>query len=76
MTARSPKSKFIAQITFSVAIEEIGSQVTVGGMTIEEAKQAAKFYTSQDKGVSHIQIKENKKTYPEFEWVDVLSYNE
>ena len=71
MTTRSPKNKFIAQITFSSAINGIGSQITIGGMTIEDVKAKAKFYISQDNGISHVQIKENVKIYPEFEWVNI-----
>ena len=46
-------------------------------MTLEGAKHEAKFYTNQaqknNTGCTVV-IKENKKTYPDFDWVEVETY--
>lgn len=47
-------------------------------MNIEDVKQRVKFYTEQakkkNKTSSTVVIKENKKVYPEFEWVVIERY--
>jgi len=45
-------------------------------MTVEELKNGIKFYTNQSKSECNIRIQENKKTYPEFDWVTIEEYNE
>ena len=76
-TAHSPKNTFIAQINYNRPLSEIGSSSRVGAMTLEGAKHEAKFYTNQAKKNNTgctVVIKENKKTYPDFDWVEVETY--
>ena len=78
MKTKSPKNKFFADITYSKPLSEIGSASSTGAMTIEQVKLQAVFYTDQAKrfGIdSHVIIRENKKTYPDFEWIKIKSYN-
>lgn len=76
-TPKSPKNKFVAQITYKDALSQIGSASSIGGMTLEDVKHNAKFYTEQatrNGTSSTVVIKENKKTYPDFDWVDVEKF--
>lgn len=71
-STRSPKNKYTASITFSVYVEGIGQSVTVGAMSVQEAKDLAKEY---GKFSPNVVIRENKKEYPEFDWVVIEEYN-
>lgn len=76
-TAKSPKNRYRASITYDKALKGIGSVSSTGAMTISNLKSRAKFYTDQakrNKVGSHVQIFENKKKYPEFNWVKKSSY--
>lgn len=76
-TPKSPKNRFVAEINYKKALTEIGSCSRVGAMNIEDLKQRVKFYTEQakrNKTSSTVVIKENKKVYPEFEWVVIERY--
>lgn len=76
-TAKSPKNRFVAEINYSKPLSEIGSASRTGAMTVESVKHQAKFYTNQAKRnnvTSTVVIKENKKVYPEFEWVEIERY--
>lgn len=71
-TSKSPKNRFFADIHYSKALSNIGSQSMTGAMTIEDAKHQAVFYTDQAKRLgidSTVSIRENLKQYPYFEWV-------
>lgn len=74
---KSPKNKFVAEINYKKPLSEIGSASRVGAMTLEDVKHQAIFYTDQAKRnntTSTVVIKENKKVYPEFEWVEIERY--
>lgn len=76
-TAKSPKNTFVAEINYSKPLSEIGSASRTGAMTLEDVKHGAIFYTDQAKrngATSTVTIKENKKVYPEFEWVEIERY--
>ena len=76
-TPKSPKNRFVAEINYKKPLSEIGSSSRIGAMNIEDVKQQAKFYTEQakrNKTSSTVVIKENKKVYPEFEWVVIERY--
>ena len=73
----SPKIKFRASISYSKALSEIGSSSTAMGMTLEDVKTNASFYTEQSKrnnATSKVVVSENKKDYPSFDWQEVLKY--
>lgn len=72
MSTKSPKNKYVANITFATYVEGIGQSVTVGAMSIQEVKDLAEEF----KGFSpNVVIRENKKEYPEFDWVVIEEYN-
>lgn len=74
VSSKSPKNKFMASITYSKALVEIGSVSTALGMTIEDVKYNSLFYTDQatrNKASSLVVVYENKKEYPFFDWVEV-----
>lgn len=76
-TPKSPKNKFVAEINYRKPLSEIGSTSRTGAMSIEDVKHQAKFYTEQakrNKTSSTVVIRENKKVYPEFEWVEIKRY--
>ena len=77
-TRKSPKNKFFAHIYFSQPIDEIGSVTSLGAMTIESvqdlAEQEARRIVAGTKVTAEIEIRENKKDYPSFEWVTVKKY--
>lgn len=72
MSARSPKNKYIACVTFKTYVEGIGQSVTFGGQSIEEVKAMANDYK---KFCPHVIVKENLSDYPKFNWIVVEEYN-
>lgn len=74
---RSPKNKFFAHINTEKPLSGIGQSFSVGGMTLEEAKHNATFYTKQAEDAKvgwYVKVTENKATYPNFDWQDVELY--
>lgn len=75
---RSPKNKFYAEIHFSEPLEGIGSVTSLGGMTLDECKfraeKEARRILEHNNVIATIHIRENKKVYPEFDWVYVERY--
>lgn len=69
---RSPKAKFSAVISFEEAIKEIGQQVTFTADTVEQLKAYALRQAGEHR--ADVVIKENKKVYPSFEWVEIERY--
>ena len=77
-TKNSPKNIFRASITYSKALSEIGSISTTLGMTIDDVKHNSLFYTNQatkNNASSLVVIYENKKKYPDFDWVEVERFS-
>lgn len=77
ITPQSPKNKFRAEVTYPKAIAGIGSVGSVGAMTLDDAKHLAQTFlidTKNTPGEYSVRIRENKKEYPEFDWVDSVSY--
>lgn len=66
---KSPKNKFYGQITFEKPRKEIGSVVSFTSNDIDALKTWLKRYAP-----GHVTIKENKATYPSFDWQSVESY--
>lgn len=71
MSLRSPKHKFSCCVTFPKYVVGIGQSVTFTGQTIEEVEHLAMEY---QKLKPQVCIKENKSTYPKFDWVEVKTY--
>lgn len=72
MSTKSPKNKYVANITFATYVEGIGQSVTVGAMSIQEVKDLAKEYK---KFSPNVVIMENKNKYHKFDWVAIEEYN-
>lgn len=75
---KSPKNRFMAQITYSQPLTEIGSASTVTANSIDELKSRVNFYTEQVKRnniTSYIRISENLEDYPMFDWKEIENYN-
>lgn len=70
---RSPKAKFSVRINFDEAIKEIGSQVTFTADTVEQLKAYARHQAGQH--AASVIISENRKSFPEFDWVEIERYN-
>lgn len=70
---RSPKAKFSVRINFDEAIKEIGSQVTFTADTVEQIKAYARHQAGQH--AASVIISENRKRFPEFDWVEIERYN-
>jgi len=69
----SPKNKFRASISYSKSLHEIGSVSTALGVTLEDVRHNSLFYTNQatrNNASSLVVIYENKKQYPDFDWVE------
>ena len=77
ITARSPKNKFVAQVCFNNALPEVGSVSSIGAMTLEDVKANVHSFCGDNikaaSGATVI-VRENKKEYPLFEWVEVETY--
>lgn len=73
----SPKNKFRASINFSKSLPEIGSGSLKTANSILELKAIVKHYEEMAK-TSNVRctvvIYENKKAYPNFNWVEIERY--
>ncbi len=72
------KNIFRASISYSKALPEIGSVSTALAMTLEDVKHNSLFYTVQatrNDVTSTVVIYENKKQYPDFDWVEVERFS-
>lgn len=70
---RSPKHKYSAQICFDTPIEGIGSAITVTANNMNDIEHQV---VLDSQGCpARVTIKENKKEYPQFDWVVVNEYD-
>lgn len=67
----SPKARFSASVNFDKPVKGLGSVVSLTADSIAQLKSdiAHCGYRKAD-----VTIRENRKTYPEFEWVVVERY--
>lgn len=70
ISIHSPKNKFRGDITFPEPRKGVGSVISYTSNRIDELKAWLQSYAP-----GHIRIYENKKTYPEFDWQIVESYD-
>lgn len=68
----SPKNKFAVYINFDKPQKDFGSSVSYTAMTIEQCRSYAEQQSGE--GKCTVRIRENKKEYPSFEWVEVEKY--
>jgi len=74
MSFRSPKNKYSVSLTYGKALKEIGSSSTFTTNEINENDNVLKHHIDQAKrNETSLTVvwKENKKVYPEFDWVEV-----
>ena len=64
----SPKCKFRGQIDFLKPLKGIGSVVSFSADSVAQLKAYAGIYKDKN---GTLKIMENKKQYPEFEWVTI-----
>lgn len=69
---KSPKEEFRGELVFKTSKKGVGSVVSMTGSSIESVENKLSHYEESD---AHVTIMQNKKKYPEFEWVTVKSYN-
>lgn len=70
---KSPKNRYSVEINYDKPLKELGSVVSFTANTIEECRELAAMQAEHYP--SMVVIRENKKTYPEFDWVVVEKYN-
>lgn len=78
ISKNSSKNIFRASISYSKALPEIGSVSTALAMTLEDVKRNSLFYTDQatkNNVTSLVVIYENKKQYPDFDWVEIERFS-
>ena len=71
---RSPKSKFLIEFNYSKSIEEIGSVCSITTDKLENSENTINHYVQmarKNNANVTITVKENKKKYPEFDWVKI-----
>ena len=71
----SPKSKFHGEIIFSHPIDGVGSAYSASSDNIEDVKSFLHKAADGNKAGGHIRIMENQKSYPDFDWKVVDSYD-
>jgi hypothetical protein len=78
ITAKSPKNKFRIELISKKPIKGLGSSFSTGVMTLENLDENS-FYNHYKfmivrNGGGYVTIKENKKSYPEFQWENVKNF--
>ena len=74
---KSPKNKYRASVSYSKALKEIGSASSATANEIDDLKAYIRFYIDQahrNKATCFVQIYENLKKYPEFDWKEIQRY--
>jgi len=74
---KSPKNKYRASVTYSKALKGIGSVSSATANEIDDLKAYIRFYIDQahrNKATCFVQIYENLKKYPEFDWKEIQRY--
>lgn len=77
MKLRSPKNKYMVQMTYGKPIKEIGSSSTFTTDEVNKNHSMIKHHASQAKRNNTdltVVWSENKETYPKFEWVEIEKY--
>jgi DNA-binding XRE family transcriptional regulator len=70
----NPKNKYYAEINFSQPLPGIGGTFSCTSDSIDEAKNMIETVAKNNQATGHIAIRENKKIYPEFDWVTIEKY--
>lgn len=71
---KSPKNKYYAEINFSQPLPGIGGTFSCTSDSIDEAKNMVETVAKNNNSTGYIAIRENKKKYPEFDWITIERY--
>ena len=72
---RSPKNRYFVQVNYPQPLEGIGSVVSFGTMSLEGIEDYIRKYWMNNQPTVYVVIRENKKQYPSFDWVEVRKFN-
>lgn len=77
ITPNSPKNKFKIEFNYNKPLSGIGSVASFKTMNILNVKQSSHYshYASMAKDGARVIIRENKKTFPEFDWQIVEQFD-
>lgn len=67
----SPKNRYHVEVHYPKPLPKLGSVVSFGTMTIDGIDSYIRRYWMNNQPVARIIIRENLKTYPEFDWKTV-----
>lgn len=67
-TLHSPKNRYHVEVHFPEPLENLGSVVSFGTMNLDGIDNYIRRYWMYQQPEVHIIIRENLKTYPEFDW--------
>lgn len=70
---RSPKNRYHIEVVFPEPLENLGSVVSFGTMSLEGIDDYIRRYWMYGQPTVHVTIKENMKQYPSFDWKTVRS---
>lgn len=73
MSLRSPKAKFSASITLDKYLKGYGQSSTLTDDDLSKLKSMVQNEINRLKVSAYVTYRENKKTYPEYEWVVVVN---
>ena len=65
---RSPKNRYRVEVHYPQPLDGVGSVVSFGTMSLEGIDDYIRRYWMNNQPKAYVVIRENKKTYPEFDW--------
>ena len=71
----SPKNRYRVEIHFQQPLEGLGSVTSFGTMSLEGIEDYIRKHWMYKQPTVYVVIRENKKQYPSFEWVEVRKFN-
>ena len=71
----SPKNRYHVEVYFPKPLENLGSVVSFGTMSLDGIEDQIRKYWMYQQPVVRVNIQENLKKYPEFEWKTVRTFD-
>lgn len=71
----SPKNRYHVEVHFPEPLENLGSVVSFGTMNLDGIDNYIRRYWMYGQPTVHVIIRENLKTYPQFDWKEVRNEN-
>lgn len=68
ISLNSPKNKFRVEVHYNKPLVGVGSVVSFGRMSLEGVEDYVRRYWMNGQTHAYIVIRENLKTFPEFNW--------